>query len=124
MIDFQNGEIIKLRQADTQDVGSLVGKILLPEEQVVGVYKTVRDRVIFTDRRVMTLDIQGATGKKQELTTLPYRKIVSFSVETSGVLDVDSELELYFSGMGHVRFEFFGSSHIVEIAQVLAQYIL
>ncbi len=124
MIDFQNGEIMKLRQADMQDVGSLVGKILLPGEQVVGVYKTVRDRVIFTDRRVMTLDIQGATGKKQEVTSLPYRKIVCFSVETSGILDVDSELELCFSGMGRVRFEFFGSSHIAEIAQVLGKYIL
>lgn len=124
MIDFKNGTFAKLRRVDNDDIGSVPEKLLLPDESVVGVYKSVRDRVIFTDRRVIAVNIQGATGKKQDITSMPYRKIDLFSVETSGFFDVDSELELYFGDTGRVRFEFFGTSNILEIGQVLAQYCL
>ena len=67
---------------------------------------------------------RGVTGKKKDFSTLPYSKIQAFSVETSGTLDLDSELELYFSGLGKVRFEFTGSSNIVEIGRLISQYIL
>lgn len=124
MIDFQNGKFAKLRQVSLDDVGSTVQKLLLPDETVAGVFKSVRDRVIFTDRRILAVNIQGAVGKKQDITTLPYKKVTAFSVETAGLIDVDSELQLYFSGVGSVRFEFFGSGHIAEIAQILARYTL
>ena len=35
------------------------------------------------------------------LKNFPYGKIQAFSVETSGVLDLDSELDLWFSGLGN-----------------------
>lgn len=64
------------------------------------------------------------TGKKKDFTTLPYSKIQAFSIETAGVIDLDSELELYFSSLGKVKFEFTGSSNIVEIGRTISQYIL
>lgn len=124
MIDFENGRFAKLRRVDDEDLGSTVKSILLPDEAIIGVYKTIRDRVIFTDRRVIALNIQGVLGKKQSITTLPYRTVVAFSVETSGVMDMDSELEIFFSSVGRVIFEFMGSKHMDEIARTLAQYAL
>ncbi len=124
MLDFQNGTVMKLRRVDDEDIGGTVRKLLLPDEEIVGVFKTVRDRVIFTDRRILSVNIQGATGKKQDITSIPYRKITAFSIETSGVLDTDSELELLFSGSARIRFEFFGSGHIGEIGQALAKFCL
>ena len=64
------------------------------------------------------------TGKKKDFTSMPYSKISVFSVETAGVLDLDSELEMYFSGVGKVKFEFTGHSDIVKIGQVIGQYAL
>ena len=55
---------------------------------------------------------------------MPYSKITVFSVETAGVLDLDSELEMYFSGVGKIKFEFSGNSDIVQIGQVIASYVL
>ena len=124
MIDFENGTFAKLRQVDNDDIGGTVRSLLLPGEEIIGVYKTVRDRVIFTDRRILAVNIQGATGKKQDISSLPYRKVTAFSIETSGIFDTDSELELYFSGLGKVRFEFFGSGHMAQIGQTLAKYAL
>ena len=43
-------------------------------------------------------------------------------METSGVLDLDSELEMYFSGVGKVKFEFTGKSDIVNIGRLIAEY--
>lgn len=55
---------------------------------------------------------------------MPYSKISVFSIETSGTLDLDSELEMYFSGVGKVKFEFSGKSDIVEIGRIIGQYAL
>ncbi len=37
---------------------------------------------------------------------------------------MDSELEMYFSGLGKVKFEFSGQSNIVQIGQIIANYTL
>jgi len=47
-----------------------------------------------------------------------------FSIETAGVLDLDSELELYFSGTGKIKFEFSGNSDIVQIGKIIGDFIL
>jgi hypothetical protein len=73
---------------------------------------------------VVAANVQGLTGKKQDFTSLPYKKISVFSIETSGVFDLDSELELYFSGVGKVSFEFTGASDIVQIGKIISQYAL
>ena len=48
----------------------------------------------------------------------------AFSVETAGTLDMDSELEMYFSGLGKVKFEFTGASNIVEIGKLIGEFAL
>jgi hypothetical protein len=50
--------------------------------------------------------VQGLTGSKVDISSLPYGKIQAFSIETAGTFDRDSELEMYFSGLGKVRLEF------------------
>ncbi len=123
MIDFKNSTYLKLRR-DRNPRISGISELLIAGEQVLGSYSTVRDYVVFTDKRVIAVNVQGVTGAKQDFTSLPYSKVPAYSIETSGVFDLDSELELYFSGMGRVRFEFFGSSDIVAIGQAISTYIL
>lgn len=84
----------------------------------------MRDFVIFTDWCIISVNVQGVTGKKKDFTTLPYSKVQLFSIETAGVLDFDSELELYYSGVGKITFEFSGESDIVAISRVIGEHIL
>lgn len=123
MIDFENCKYVKLRKDRTPREKD-VAPLLIPGEQVLGSYTTLRDYVVFTDKRVIAVNAQGVTGTKRDYTSLPYSKVTTFSIETAGVLDIDSELELYFSGVGKVRFEFFGSSNIVEIGRAISTYVL
>ncbi len=122
MIDFENGSFVKLMKTDS--VGKGIDQLLIPGETIIGSYKGIRNSVTFTDRRVIAVNVQGLTGKKKDYTSLPYSKIQAFSVETSGVFDMDSELELWFSSIGLVKFEFSGGSDIVKIGQTIAEFIL
>lgn len=123
MIDFKNGTFVKLKKTGN-DVAKDVAQLYVADEQTVSCYKGMRDYVVFTNKRIFSVNVQGMTGKKKDFTSLPYSKIQAFSVETAGVLDMDSELELYFSGLGMVKFEFSGASDIVQIGRIIGEYVL
>lgn len=124
MIDFQNASYVKLAKIDPHKVGETVRPLLIQGEKIVSAYKAIRDFVIFTNMRIISVNVQGMTGKKKDFTSMPYSKVTAFSVETSGVFDLDSELELYFSGLGKVKFEFTGATDIEQIGQLISGYIL
>src|SRR3954454_1116368 len=124
MIDFSNGALFKLNPCAKGDVAPMVTPILIPEEEVVACYKAVRDFVIFTNKRLIAVNVQGMTGKKRDFTSLPYNKIQAFSVETAGTLDLDAELDLWFSGLGKVRLEFRGKVDIRDLGNMIASYVL
>ena len=120
MIDFNNGSFVKLKQTDTEKGYNVVQPLLIGGEQVLSAYKGIRDYVVFTNMRVISINVQGVTGKKKDFTSMPYSKISVFSIETSGVADIDSELEMWFSGLGKVHFDFTGRSDIIRIGQRIA----
>lgn len=124
MIDFQNKSIIKLSQIDPCNVAAEVAPLFIDGENIIGAYKAMRDFVVFTNKRIISVNVQGVTGKKKDFTSLPYSKIQVFSVETAGHFDMDSELEMYFSGLGKVMFEFSGNSNIVEIGKTISSFVL
>ena len=124
MIDFENSAFVKLGSIDPAEVMGDIQPLLLQNEQVIGAYRAMRDYVVFTDMRVISVNVQGITGMKKDFTSLPYAKVTVFSVETAGMLDIDSELELYFNGIGKVRFEFTDNSNILQIGQTISSYVL
>jgi hypothetical protein len=125
MIDFENAKLFKLtKHNDETGAAKKIKPVLIDGEYIIEAYQTIRDGVIFTNKRVIAINVQGVTGKKRDITTLPYRRIQSFSVETSGVIDLDSELQLYYSGLGRVSFEFSGGSKILEICKCISEHIL
>ena len=93
-------------------------------EGIISTYRGIRDGVVFTNKRIIAVNVQGMTGKKKDFTSLPYSKIQAFSVETAGVLDLDSELELWFSGMGKVKFEFVSQANVSQICQMISEKVL
>lgn len=124
MIDFKNGSFVKLKPTNTFSNEALITPLLVEGEQFIAEYQSIRDFVVFTTKRIIVANVQGITGKKKDFTSLPYAKIQVFSIETAGTLDLDSELELYFSGIGKLRFEFSGKSNIVLIEKIIATYVM
>jgi hypothetical protein len=121
MIDFSNKGFFKLKQ--NSEYADNVKPLLLDGEEIIDSYKSMRDGVVFTTKRIIAVNVQGITGSKKDFTSLPYKNIVAYSVETSGTFDLDSELEIYFSALGKVKFEFTGKTAIIEIAKFIARQI-
>ena len=101
-------------------------KILTTNEEIEKAYKVVRDLFIFTNKRLILVDVQGLTGKKIEYQSIPYKNITHFSIETAGNFDLDAELKIWISGMGAVPIEktFNKNLNIYELQSVLAEYVL
>ncbi|GAB5558105.1 MAG: PH domain-containing protein [Schleiferiaceae bacterium] len=89
-----------LGNASEVSVESLTEKYgrLLAEGEVVELgFKLIRDTYIFTDKRLILIDVQGITGSKREYHSLPYKSISRFSLETAGTFDLDAELKIWIS---------------------------
>lgn len=87
-------------ETDIEDVKKDYGKLLGENERILQAYQWIRDLMIFTDRRLILVDIQGATGKKVDYHSIPYKSIRHFSVESAGPFDFDAALKIWVSGMG------------------------
>ena len=124
MIDFQSDSIFKLKPIDHDDIREDCHHFLVDGETVVGAFKTVRDQVVFTNKRVIAANVKGLTGSKVDYTSIPYSKIQAYSVETSGTFDMDCEIELHVSQLGLVKFEISGSFDLVTFNKHISEHIL
>lgn len=119
-----DSNLVNLKAMDVSEVRPEVGELLVPGERMVQAFKTVRDQVIFTDKRLFVVNVQGVTGKKVAYFSYPYAKVQYYGVETAGVLDIDSELVLAFSDGARLQLDFKSRVDIRQISQMISGYIL
>lgn len=124
MIDFKNAEFLKLKPVDNSTYAEAISPMLVNGEFITCTFRAIRDGVVFTNKRIFVINIQGITGKKVDYTSLPYSKIQAYSVETAGVIDLDSELELWFSGLGKIKLEFVARADIGTICKMISDCVL
>lgn len=72
-----------------------VHQMLVEGETPIAAYKTVRDVAIITNKRFIIRDIQGITGRKVEMYSIPFTSINMWSTENAGTLDFNAEVELW-----------------------------
>lgn len=101
-----------------------VHEVLIPGEQAVAAYKTLRDSAIFTTKRLIVRDAQGLTGKKVEIYSLPYANINMWSSENgSGIFNFNSELELW-TRAGHIKVNLAKGIDIRKLDKIIAQCVI
>lgn len=124
MINFNNPVFSKLQMVDNDAFRSLVDPMLTDEESIMLTFMGLRDGVVFTDRRIIAVNVQGLTGTKKDLTSLPYKTIQAFSAETAGAVDFDCELNIWYAGIGKVVLEFGVETDICYICQIISEHVL
>lgn len=100
-----------------------ISELLADGETVFATFALVRDHAYFTDRRIIISDIQGVVGKKKEFLSVPYRSIQFWSVESAGVADVTSEMDIYLRDL-KIIFNLRRDVNVNELSKIIAEAVL
>lgn len=119
-----DANIMNLKEISLRDVRPEIPTLLVGGENMVMAFQTVRDQVVFTDKRIFVVNVQGITGKKVSYFSYPYSKVQYFGIETAGVLDIDSEIIFAFSNGARLQFDFKSKVDISKISMMVSNYIL
>ena len=107
------------------DISKEFEPILIDGEVVESAFCVIRDKWVFTNKRLILLDIQGLTGSKREYMTIPYRSVDRYSIETSGTIDDDCEMKIWIKGMTEPLVkEFKRNTDIAGLQRALSSYVL
>lgn len=125
-INFNKDSAFNLKPIAPDEIRSEINGLLIADEDVKMAFRTVRDQVVFTNKRIISIDVQGITGRKKSYASMPYSKIQFFSVQTPGFAEIfpDSELCIMFSNGFTATFEFKGDVDIGLIGRMISEYVL
>ena len=102
------------------------GRLLADGEHIELGFKLIRDTFMFTNKRLIIIDVQGLTGSKVEYNSMPYKSISRFSLETAGTFDLDAELKIWISSenVPSVSKRFNKSIDVYEVQRYLASKVM
>lgn len=109
-----------------EELAKQYGRLLTENEEIELGFKLIRDTFIFTNKRLILVDIQGITGSKTEYKSVSYKSISRFSVETAGTFDLEAELKIWISSeqMPSITKKFNKSVNVYDVQKVLAFHVL
>ena len=125
-ISFNKNSVWNLKQIPLEGVRNEVNGLLIQGEVAVMAFQTVRDQLVFTNKRIISIDVQGVTGKRKSYGSMPYSKIQYFAIQTAGLIEIfpDTELFIMFTNGYTAEFEFKGNVDIGYIGRMISQYVL
>ncbi len=113
-------------ETSVEELSSKYGKLLFESEVIELGFSLFRDVFMFTNTRLIIVEVQGLTGKKVTYLSLPYKNISRFSLETAGTFDLDAELKIWISSaeLPSVSKKFNKSIDIYAVQRYLAEKIM
>ena len=102
------------------------GRLLVESEVIELGFMLLRDTFVFTNKRLILIDVQGLTGSKVEYKSFPYKNISRYSLETAGTFDLDAELKIWISSENNpsVSKKFNKSIDVYEVQKYLAGKVM
>ena len=125
MINFtNNSQIFKMKEVALNTFDDTVSMFYVDGEETIACYQAMRDYMVFTNKRMIVVDVQGVFGKKKDFSSFPYSKIQAFSVKTAGVLDIDTDIDIAFAGLGLVHLEFTTATNVAKLLRLIGGFVL
>jgi len=113
-------------KVSTEKLNKKYEKLLIENESVELGFELLRDVFMFTNKRLILIDVQGITGSKIEYRSMPYKHISRFSLETAGTFELDAELKIWISSENSptVSKKFNKSIDVYEVQKFLAEKVM
>lgn len=123
---LQRDKIFNLHSISERMVSKNVILALTDDEQIIGCFMSVRDQVVFTNKRLISVDVHGVTGAQQDIIFMPYKHIQYFEIKTSGLGEFipNSRLQLFFADGGNISFNFQEKVNALEIVKSISKYCI
>ena len=113
-------------EMSSEKLSEKYSRLLTESETVELGFKLLRDTFMFTNKRLILIDVQGLTGSKVQYKSLPYKHISRISLETAGTFDLDAELKIWISSENtpSVSKKFNKSIDVYKVQRYLADKIM
>lgn len=111
-------------QVNIDEIKAQFENVLVENENIEAAFSLFRDKMVFTNKRIIFLDKQNVTGSKKEYLSVPYHAVSVFSVESAGTFDADAEIKLWVKELGQVTKKVGKNTDTMQIQKILASYIL
>ena len=69
-VNFNSNSVFNLKPINVEEVRKEVDGLLIGGEQIEFAFQTFRDQLIFTNKRIISVDVQGITGKRKNRSNL------------------------------------------------------
>ena len=110
---------------DAADIQKLYEPLLCTGEVIERAFSHIRDKWVFTNKRLIMQNTQGVTGKKKDFFSIPYHSVECFSIETAGTFDEDAEMKIWVKGLeAPVEIHFGPGMDILELQKTFAEHVL
>ena len=97
------GVMGNMNEISPEELTKEFGAYLMDGETIQLGFRLVRDVVLFTDKRIVDFDKQGATGQKMRVDSINLSSIIHVSAETSGFGLDDSEINVSYISSPYYR---------------------
>ena len=111
-------------QVNINEIKAQFENVLVENENIEVAFSLFRDKMVFTNKRIIFLDKQNVTGSKKEYLSVPYHAVSVFSVESAGAFDADAEIKLWVREIGQITKKVGKNTDTMQIQKILASYIL
>lgn len=111
-------------QVNIDEIKAQFENVLVENENIEAAFTLFRDKMVFTNKRIIFLDKQNVTGSKKEYLSVPYHAVSVFSVESAGTFDADAEIKLWVREIGQITKKVGKNTDTMQIQKILASYIL
>ena len=120
-----SGESKNSASAEIRRLHTEYGQLLIDGEIIEAGFVVARDTLLFTNKRLIVIEVQGISGRQLEYLSVPYGSVVKFSVQTGGSFDLNAELKLWI-GNDTVPLEkrFTSELNVYEVQKILASRVL
>jgi hypothetical protein len=125
VMGFFSGETKNTASMEIRKYHTEFGQLLVDGEIIEAGFVVARDTFLFTNKRLILVEIQGISGRQIEYLSVPYSRIMKFSVQTGGSFDLNAELKLWI-GTDTIPIEknFNKDVSVYEVQKVLASHVL